>query len=68
MKGVSSGSFRYLDTDTINKSWLKMYFRYRYRYKLAWFFWFGPIHVTIRRNLADEDSSLAIITHMAKDM
>ena len=52
MKGVSSVSFRYLDTDTINKSWLKMYLRYRYRSKLGWIFWFGPIHVTIRRNLA----------------
>ena len=51
MKGVSSGSFRYLDTDTINKSRLKMYLRYRYRSKLGCFFWFGPIHVTIRRNL-----------------
>ena len=26
---VYSVSFRYLDTDTINKSWLKMYLRYR---------------------------------------
>ena len=30
-----------------------MYLRYRYRSRLGWFFWFGPIHVTIRRNLAD---------------
>ena len=51
MKGVSSVSFGYLDTDTINKSWLKMYLRYRYRSKLGWIFWFGPIHVAIRRNL-----------------
>ena len=29
-----------------------MYLRYRYRSKLGWFFWFGPIHVTVRRNLA----------------
>ena len=28
-----------------------MYLGYRYRSKLGWFFWFGPIHVTIRRNL-----------------
>ena len=28
-KAVSSVSFRYLDTDTINKSWLKMYLRSR---------------------------------------
>ena len=29
-----------------------MYLRYRYRSRLGWFFWFGPIHVTICRNLA----------------
>ena len=52
MKGCIFVSFRYLDTDTITKSWLKMYLRTRYRSKLGWFFWFGPIHVTIRRNLA----------------
>ena len=52
MKGCIFVSFRYLDTDTITKSWLKMYLRSRYRSKLGWFFWFGPIHVTIRRNLA----------------
>ena len=51
MKGCIFVSFRYLDTDTITKSWLKMYLRTRYRSKLGWFFWFGPIHVTIRRNL-----------------
>ena len=28
-----------------------MYLRTRYRSKLGWFFWFGPIHVTRRRNL-----------------
>ena len=27
--------------------------RTRYRSKFGWFFWFGPIHVTIRRNLAN---------------
>ena len=29
-----------------------VYLRTRYRSKLGWFFWFGPIHGTIRRNLA----------------
>ena len=52
MKGCIFVSFTYLDTDTITKSWLKMYLRTRYRYKLGWFFLFGPIQVTIRRNLA----------------
>ena len=45
MKGCIFVSFRYLDTDTITKSWLKMYLRTRY--KLGCFFWFGPIHMTI---------------------
>ena len=31
--------------------WQILYLRTRYRSKLGWFFWFGPIHVTIRRNL-----------------
>ena len=34
--------------------WQILYLQTRYRSKLGWFFWFGPIHVTIRRNLADE--------------
>ena len=55
MKGCIFVSFRYLDTDNITKSWLKMYLRTRYRSKLGWFFWFGPIHVTIHRNLADDN-------------
>ena len=32
--------------------WQMLYLRTRYRTKLGWFFWFGPIHLTIRRNLA----------------
>ena len=31
--------------------WQIMYLRTRYRSELGWFFWFGPIDVTIRRNL-----------------
>ena len=31
--------------------WQILYLRTRYRSKLGSFFWFGPIHVTIRRNL-----------------
>ena len=30
-----------------------LYLQTRYRYKLGWFFWFGPIYVMIGRNLAD---------------
>ena len=51
MKGCIFVSFRYFDTDNVTNSWLKMYLQTRYRSKLGWFFWFGPIHVTIRRNL-----------------
>ena len=29
-----------------------LYLRTRYRSKLGWFFWFSPIHVMIRGNLA----------------
>ena len=39
--------YRYLDTDTINTSLLKMYLVYSHRSKLGWFFWFDSIHVTI---------------------
>ena len=28
-----------------------LYLRTRYRSRLGWFFWFGPIYMTIRRNL-----------------
>ena len=35
--------------------WQILYLRTGYRSKLGWFFWFGTIHVTIRRNLADGD-------------
>ena len=59
MKGCIFVSFRYLDTDTISKSWLKMYLRTRYRSKLGWFFWFGLIHVTICSNLAFYDCKFA---------
>ena len=31
--------------------WQILYLRTRYRSKLGWFFWLGPIHMTIRRNL-----------------
>ena len=31
-----------------------MYLQTRYRSKLGWFFWFGPIHLTVRRNLGCE--------------
>ena len=31
--------------------WHILYLRTRNRSKLGWFFWFGLIHVTIRRNL-----------------
>ena len=31
--------------------WQIVYLRTRYRSKLGWFFWFSPIHVTIRRSL-----------------
>ena len=47
MKGCIFVSFRYLDTDNITKSWLKMYLRTKYRYKLGWFFLIGLIQVTI---------------------
>ena len=33
--------------------WKILYLLTRYRAKLGWFFWFGPIHVMIRRNLED---------------
>ena len=33
--------------------WQILDLRTRYRSKLGWFFWFGLIHVTIRRNLAN---------------
>ena len=42
------GSDRYKDMG----KWQILYLRTRYRSKWGWFFWFGPIHVTIRRNLA----------------
>ena len=62
MKGCIFVSFRYLDTDTITKSWLKMYLRTRYRSKLAWFSWFGTIHVTMRRNLANRHRGFGFVT------
>ena len=62
MKGCIFVSFTYLDTDTITKSWLKMYLRTRYRSKLGWFFWFGPIHVTIGRSL-DCRTHFYIVVH-----
>ena len=34
--------------------WQILYLRTRYRSKLGWFFWFGPIHVTIHRNLLEK--------------
>ena len=34
--------------------WEILYLRTRYRSKLGWFFWFGPIHVTICRNLVND--------------
>ena len=33
------------------RKWQILYLRTRYRSKLGWFFWFGPIHVTIHHNL-----------------
>ena len=37
--------------DTTMRKWQILYLRTRYRSKLGWFFWFGPIHVMMRRNL-----------------
>ena len=58
MKGCIFVSFRFLDTDNITTSWLKMYLRTRYRSKLGCIFWFGPIHATIHRNLDNLPNNL----------
>ena len=41
--------------------WQILYLRTRHRSKLGCFFWFGPIHVTIRRNLGADLTSGVLV-------
>ena len=49
--------------------WQILYLRTRYRSKLGWFFWFGPIHVTIRCNLAARNAASGLmIVHLVSTL
>ena len=45
------------------EKWQILYLRTRYRSKLGWFFWFGSIHVTMRRNLAEAYSRCFVVVY-----
>ena len=47
------------------EKWQILYLQTRYRSKLGWFFWFGPIYVTIRRNLGSDEGTLILLSTLS---